>query len=201
MRFNVMAASTLIGLLVVAGCAQPPTQAVDAARSAIDEAKKAHADQYAPDAWNAALQAKDRLDAELDAQNNRFVLVRSYGQSTTLANAALTTANEAKNAAETGMQKAKDDATAKMADARAALDALQRAVATAPRGKGTEADLTSLKSDAGSVESTLKDMQAAFDAGNYLDASAKADAALATCHNLEAEIQKASAARHSAHRT
>ncbi len=201
MRSIRFAPAALIGVLALAGCAQPPTHEVDAAKHALEEARKAQAPQYAPDAWSAAQQAQDRLDAELDAQRDRFVLLRSYGEALTRASAAAAAADAAKEAAGTAMQKAKDDATQKMSDARAEVESVKRALAGAPRGKGTEADLASMKSDAGSAESRLQEMQAAFDSGNYLDAAAKADSVIATCHNLEDEIKRAEEARHSGRRT
>jgi hypothetical protein len=70
------------------------------------------------------------------------------------------------------------------------------AVTTAPKGKGTEADLASMKSDAGSLDDTLAEMQKAFDDGNYNEAKAKAQAAIDAAKRIQSEIENAKSQRH-----
>ena len=73
-----------------------------------------------------------------------------------------------------------------------------KALETAPKGKGTEADLASLKSGVTSVDATLAEMQSAFDAGNYLTAKAKAQAAIDASREVVKEIEAAKAHRRAA---
>ena len=69
---------------------------------------------------------------------------------------------------------------------------------SAPRGKGTEADLASLKSGVTSIDGTLAEMQTAFDAGDYLTAKTKAQAAIDASREVVKEIETAKAQRRSA---
>jgi tyrosine-protein phosphatase YwqE len=71
-------------------------------------------------------------------------------------------------------------------------------VTTAPRGKGTEADLASLKSDAASIDQTLVEMQKAFDEGNYNDAKTKAQAAIDAAKKIQSEVEQAKSQRRAA---
>jgi hypothetical protein len=85
-----------------------------------------------------------------------------------------------------------------MAQAREETTRAQSALTTAPRGKGTEADLASLKTDAMSIDGTLQEMQQAFDAGNYIEAKAKAQAATDAAKRIQAEVEQAKAGRRAA---
>ena len=177
--------------IALAGCAGPPTADIDAARAVLDTAQKSGAPDYAPEAWNAAKDSSSKLDAELAAQDQRWTPMRSYAQSRELAQATKADAERAAQAAATGKDKAKSEAATMLTQARDACTAAQKAVSEAPRGKGTEADLASLKSDATGIEDTLKDMQAAYDSGDYLGAKSKAQAAIDASHRIQTEIDQA----------
>jgi hypothetical protein len=179
----------------LAGCAQVPQADVDAARKALDDAKTAQAPDYAPEAWNAANDAQAQLDTELKAQENRNALFRSYGKAKTLADQAKTEAEQAGQAAATAKEQAKTEVAALIKQAHDEYDTAQQAIASAPKGKGTEADLASMKSDATTIETTLADVQKAFDAGDYLTAKSKAEAAISSAQQIEREIENAKAQR------
>lgn len=184
--------------LVVTGCAQAPTADIDAARQSLDNAKAAQAADYAPDAWNAAQDAQNKLDAELKAQEDKMALLRSYGKAKALAADLKSDAEQAVQAAQAGKEKAKTDASDLMTQAKDEYAKAQKALATAPRGKGTEADLASLQADGTGIETTLGEMQKAFDAGDYLTAKTKAQSAIASSQEIEKEIEDAKSRRRAA---
>ena len=72
------------------------------------------------------------------------------------------------------------------------------AIGSAPKGKGTEADLASLKTDATSIDDTLTEMQRTFDAGNFIEAKTKAQAAIDAAKKIESEVETAKSARRAA---
>ena len=184
--------------LVLAGCAHVPTADVDAANHALDEARQAQAAEYAPQSWTAAQDAQSKLQAELDAQAQRWSALRSYTVASQLATTAKHAAEQSRDEAMAGKEKAKNEASTMMAQARDEAAHAQTAVTTAPRGKGTEADLASLKSDATSIDTTLQEMQQAFDAGDYIGAKTKAQAAMDAAKKIEDEVAQAKAGRRSA---
>jgi hypothetical protein len=184
--------------LVLAACSQMPTVDVDAAKHALDDARNAQAAEYAPQAWTAAQDADAKLEAELDAQSQRWSALRSYTVARQLAVDTKTAADRSRDEAVAGKDKAKDEASTLMAQAREASSRANAAVGSAPRGKGTEADLASLKTDATSIDTTLQEMQRAFDAGDYINAKVKAQAAIDAAKNIEAEIEQAKAGRRAA---
>lgn len=184
--------------LVLAGCAQPPNADVDAARLAIDQARQAQAAEYAPQAWTAAQDAQAKLQVELEAQRQRWAAVRSYTVAKQLAVESKLAAERSRDEAVAGKEQAKTEATTMMTQARDAAEKAKASVTTAPRGKGTEADLASLKSDASSIDDTLQEMQRLFDAGDYLGAKTKAQAALDAAKQIESEIEAAKNRRRAA---
>lgn len=112
------------GLAVAAaGCGAPPTTDVDAARASVDKARAGGASQYAPESLKAAQDAQAALDAELKAQDEKWV--KSYDKTKELAAAAKTAGDRAANDAAAAKEKAEAAAMAakKREAARAAAKA------------------------------------------------------------------------------
>jgi TonB family protein len=73
-----------LGLAItVTGCAAPPAADVDAAKASVNTAATGGADKYAPDSLRAAQEAQTALDAELKAQDSKWV--KSYDKAKELA--------------------------------------------------------------------------------------------------------------------
>lgn len=190
-----MRASRIIGVaamgLILAGCSQAPTADIDAAKHAVDEARQARAADYAPQYWTTAQDAESKLQVELDIQAQRWSALRSYKVARQLALETKAAAERSRDEAVTGMEQAKTEASTMMTQARDETARARASIATAPRGKGTQADLASLSSDASGIDETLGDMQRAFDAGDYNGAKAKAQAAIDAAKAIETEVQQA----------
>jgi hypothetical protein len=184
--------------LVLAGCAQPPNADIDAAHHALDEARQAQAAEYAPQSWNAAQDAESKMQGELNAQEQRWSALRTYTVARQLAQDTKAVAERSRDEAVAGMERVKSEASTLMAQAREEVGRAHAAITTAPRGKGTEADLASLKSDAASIDDTLAEMQKAFDEGKYSDAKAKAQAAIDAAKKIEGEIEQAKSSQRAA---
>jgi hypothetical protein len=188
-----------IALLTVS-CAKEPTEAITAARTAMDAARTAQASDYAPAAFSAAETALANLDAEVKAQSDKFALTRSYAKATELATAAKAAADKAAADAVTGKEAMKTEATTLIAAVRTQVDATKKLLDKAPKGKGSAADIAAMKSDVAGVETSLGEMDAAMTAGRYKEAKAKADAAKASLDKIAADVQAAIEAKKAAHR-
>jgi hypothetical protein len=193
-RIPVLPVIAGVALLSV-GCAKQPTEAIDAAKSSLAAAKTAEAADYAPAALAAAETAAAALDAEIKAQSEKFALTRSYTRASELAAQAKAAADKAAAEAVTGKEQMKTEATTLVAGVRSAVDSAKAALAKAPKGKGTTADLEAMKSDVAAVETGLADMDAAIASGNYKDAKVKAEAAKATLDKIVADVEAAIAAK------
>ena len=177
--------------LLSVACAKEPSDAVNAARSALEAAKTSGASDYAPSALASAESAQAALDAELKAQSEKFALTRSYAKASELAAAAKADAEKAAAEAVTGKEQMKAEATTLIAGVRGSLDAAKQALAKAPKGKGSAADLETMNADVAGVESSLAAMDSAMAAGNYKDAKVKPEAAKQTLDKIVADVQAA----------
>ena len=118
MRVIVRFRAIALGLVVtVTGCASPPNADVDAAKAAVDKAATDRADKYAAESLKAAQDARAALDAELKAQEGKWV--KSYDKTKELAIAAKAAGDKAAADAAAGKEKADAVAAKEKADAAA----------------------------------------------------------------------------------
>ena len=89
--------------LVLAACGAPPTAEMEEARKSMASASSANADKYAAESFKAAQAAQAALDAELKAQDEKWV--KSYDRSRELAVAAKTAADKAATDAANGRER------------------------------------------------------------------------------------------------
>jgi TonB family protein len=122
MRVIVTFRAIALGLaIIVTGCASPPAADVDAAKAALDKAEAGHAGQYAAESLKAAQDARASLDAELKAQEGKWL--KSYDKTKELAVAAKAAGDKAAADAVAGREKADAVAAKEKADAAAARSA------------------------------------------------------------------------------
>ena len=115
-----------LGLAItVTGCGSPPNADVDAAKAAIDRAATDRAGQYAPESLKAAQDARAALDAELKAQEGKWL--KSYDKTKELAVAAKAAGDKAAADAVAGKERADAASAKKKADAAAARGRAQLA--------------------------------------------------------------------------
>jgi colicin import membrane protein len=196
--------SVVTGLLVLtvlglAACSKPPEQAMQAGSAALEQAKAAGAETYAADALQKAQDALNRADAEKKAQDEKFVLFRSYKSSEEMYNQAKAELDAATQAAAAGKEQARAEATTAVDDAKAALAAANDALGKAPKSKDTKADLELWANDLGTYATTVTEAETAMAAEDYLGAKAKAESVTAKAGeittSIEAAIEKVSAAK------
>jgi len=196
--------SVVTGLLVLtvlglAACSKPPEQAMQAGSAALEQAKAAGAETYAADALQKAQDALNRADAEKKAQDEKFVLFRSYKTSEELYGQAKTELDAATQAAAAGKEQAKADATQAVDDAKAAVAAANEALAKAPKSKDTKADLELWANDLGTYATTITEAETAIGSEDFLGAKSMAESVTAKAGeittSIEAAIEKVGAAK------
>jgi colicin import membrane protein len=186
-------------MLGLAACSKPPEQAMQAGSAALEQAKAAGAETYAADALQKAQDALNRADAEKKAQDEKFVLFRSYKSSEEMYNQAKAELDAATQAAAAGKEQAKAEATTAVDDAKAALAAANDALGKAPKSKDTKADLELWANDLGTYATTVTEAEAAIASEDYLGAKANAESVTAKAGeittSIEAAIEKVGAAK------
>jgi len=184
-----------VTIVMLAACAKPPQADIDAAQAALDSAKAAEAAEYAPESLTAAEDAMAALDAELQAQQGRFFVFRSYDQAKLEAENAVKAAQLSASEAMLAKERARSEASELLARTNTLLNEASELLVLAPAGKGTAMDIAALRADLQSASQMLREAEGAFDAGHYKEASAKATGAVAAIEGVKGAIEEARRAR------
>ena len=179
----------ILALVALVACAKPPQQQIDAAKAALDAAKQAQADVYAPESLKAAEDKAAALDAELATQQSKFF--KSYKLATQLTTELQQLADTAKTDAVAGKEKAKADAEAAIAAADASVTAAKESLGKAPKGKGSKADLEAMTADVDAAAQAIEAAKADMTGEKYFDAKSKADGAKAQADKVVADVEAA----------
>lgn len=193
----------LVGMMVLVlaaltvACAKPPQQELDGAKAAMAAAEQAEAPKYAADAWDKAQQAMNAVNAEIEAQNAKFALFRSYTKAKQLIADANTAAAAAKDAGIAGKEKAKNEA-------RAAIDAVKASIDTAKatmdalekcrrKPKDLKKDLELMKGNLDGYNNQVTELENAFTKEDFFGAKAQAESLKGQVDNMDKELQAAKA--------
>lgn len=178
---------------LLAGCAQPPADQINAAEQAVKDAQQSGAATYVANDYAKVEGLLGALKKEVSDQDAKFALLRDYGKAEQLAAAAKAEAERVKADAVKKMEEAKHAA---MQDHQVAQDAVKSTlelVAKAPAGKDRAA-LESIKTDAEALKASLNEVQMMIDKSDYLGAQTKAKAiqekSQAVSHEIEAALAK-----------
>ncbi len=178
-----------LSLILLAACASVPQEQINAAKAAMDKAKAAGAEMYAPESLKAVTDKEAALNAEL--ANQEGSLFKSYDLTAKLAQEMLDLATKAESDAVAGKEKAMTEANDAVIAAEAAVTAAREALTKAPKGKGSAADLAAMTGDVDAAAKTIEDAKADVTAEKYLDAKTKAEAAKAQAEKVTADVQAA----------
>jgi hypothetical protein len=183
----------VMALVTVVACGKPPQQEIDAAKAALDAAKNAQADKWAGTDYQTAESSLSAAQAEVDAQAQKWF--KNYDKAKELMNTAKADAEKAAAAAVANKETAKNEATTAIADATTALEAAKTALAGAPKGKDTKADLELFKQDLEGLAATLTEAQTAMGTEDYMGAKDKANSIKEKATSISDQIAQAAAKR------
>lgn len=190
---HILVVFAVIALLAFSGCGKAPEQEMQTAKTALDEAEKAETEIYASDAYRMAMDTLNAAMAAKEEADSKFALFRSYGKSKELFVRAEALANEAQASAQAEKEHVQDEVTSMVAEAKGALDAATEALAKAPRGKGSKADIELIKHDLDAANVAFQEARADLDGGRYMAAKTKLQAVMQKAQSISEEIAKAAA--------
>jgi hypothetical protein len=182
---------SILGLsLLIAGCAQPPADQINAAEQAVKEAQQSGAATYVANDYAKVEGLLAAMKSEVAEQDGKFALLRDYGKAEQLAEATKAEADRVKADAAKRMEEAKFAATQQQQTAQAAVGSTLALVAKAPAGKDRAA-LESIKADAEALKASLNDVQMLLDKADYLGAQTKAKAIQDKAEAVSLEVETA----------
>ena len=180
MRKNVVVGLMLVVVAVLAvGCAKPPQMEIDAVKAALAGAEQSEAPKYAAEAWDKAQQAMNLVNTELEAQQAKFALFRSYSKAKQLIADATNAANAAKEAGIAGKEKAKNEARMAIDAAKAAVDNATALLATLEKcrrkPKDMKKDLEMMKGNLDGFGAQMTELEGAFTREDFFGGKAQAE--------------------------
>ena len=177
MRMGSIVVFTMVAALLFFGCASAPKEEIAATQSALQAAQTDDVRTYAPESMKAAEDLMSKATAEVQTQDNKFALSRDYKAASDLLKQAKDAAAKSQTDAQEAKTKAKADAEATIATLTTLLEDAKKALATAPKGKDTKAELEALQADLTAAGEASTAASQAMSQEKYADALAQANTA------------------------
>ena len=182
-------------LTLASGCAKPPQQEIDALKAAMTSAEQAEAPKYAPDAWNAAQQAQNAVNAGIEAQANKFALFRSYTKTKELNAAAMQAASAARDAAVAGKEAAKNAANEALNAAKAALETAKTSMTELGnckrKPKDFKKDMETMQATLDGYSAQVAGIESAIASEDFMGARSQAESLKGSVDTLAADMAAA----------
>jgi hypothetical protein len=191
MRFGLIVALSLAAALLFFACASAPKEEIAATQAAITGAQTDDVRTYAPDSLKDAEDTLAKATAEVQIQDNKFALSRDYKTASELLKEAKDKAAKAATDAQANKAKAKADAEAIIVSLTPMLEDAKKALATAPKGKDTKADLEAMQSDLMSAQEAQAAATQALSQEKYMDALGQANTAKTKASGIIDQVKAA----------
>lgn len=175
-RYTLAVWSGVLLLLVLglASCAKPPEADMAAAKAAIDDARTKEASDYAPAELKAAEDSLASAQSEIDRQQAKFALFRSYKIAKAKALATAQVAKVAGDKAVANKDQMRKDSEALMAQIEQGITALGERFKTKEvmklmraKDKDERAKMEAIKSEADAIPAVLANAKSAYDGQKY----------------------------------
>jgi len=180
----------LLGLVLavsLSACGKQPTEEITATRSAIDAAVAEGAEKYTADDLKLVNDQMEAVMAEIKVQDEKFF--KNYDKAKEMLVKVKADADGLKGKVATVKEEMKNNAIALLDEANNAIADAKSALETAPRGKGSIADIEAMKSDVSGLEVSVNEIQPLIDGGEYAAAIEKATAIKSQAVSVSDEIK------------
>lgn len=163
-RLPVLLGTIVCAVVLFAACSEPPKKEIDQAQQAVDSARQAGAEQYAPEAFTAATAALQQAREAVDQRDYRLALSRAVDASDRAQEAARATADN--------KAKARSQAEAAVNGTNAAVMHLHARLKVAEDVRVPSRELAPARTTLKDAEGTLQKARALLAAENYSAATA-----------------------------
>ena len=184
-RLIVIALSAMV-LIAFIGCSKQPIIESKQAQAALDAAKAAEADKYAPETYKAAQDTLAAANQEKTNQDKKFTWFRSYDIAKETFIKAEALAKEAQSEAMKAKPMVKARVETEMKDAQAAVDEANAALKKAKRARMK--DLKKYEDEISALTANLAQASEQNGNGMYLEAKTTLDTVIQRAKNFTMEI-------------
>ena len=175
----------------IAGCSESPTAQYDASKTAIEEARLAGAEMYAPDLLKEAADSLNAATVEIQKQDGRFSVLRDYDKAEEIIVIAQQLAGRANQEAVAEKERVRLADSTLIVEIETLISETKGIIATAPRGKGSRVDLKVMQADLDGASGALTAATEEFQKGDYLSARNSLSAVKSQVVKVKSEIEAA----------
>ncbi len=172
-------------------CAKAPEVEITNAKAAIEASKAVEAERYVPAEYKALQDSLNVALLEVENQNAKFALFRSYKKATATLISVNTLSEQVKANAATPKEEVKNQAQQSLAEVTTLVAEVKELLAAAPKGKEGKEALEAIQGDVVLVESFLAEVSTLINNGDYLTAVDKVKAAGEKAASLKVELEEA----------
>ncbi len=158
-RLSVLLCTIICTVVLSAACSAPPQKEIDRAQQAIDAARAAGAERYAPEAYATATAALQQSHEAVEQRDYRLALSRAVDASDR--------AQEAEQAAAENETRARNASEAAVNGANAALRQLQARLKLAEEARVPPRELAPARRTAKDAEAALQKARTLISSGDY----------------------------------
>jgi Domain of unknown function (DUF4398) len=159
------AAALSCALLLFAACSEPPQKEIDRAQGAIDTARAAGAEQYAPAAFGEATSALQQAHDAVSQRDYRLALSRALDASQR--------AQESARLAADGQARVRSEAEIAVHGTETALQQLESKLKAATAARTPESELKTARQALINGQRTLQKARSTLGAGRFMEARAE----------------------------
>ena len=186
---SVLVALAFIGL--VAGCSKSPKAQYDAGKEAVEQARLAEAEKYAPELFKEATDSMNAATVEMQNQDGKFSAFRSYGKAEKTLIAASQIAEKAALEAAAEKERVRVADSVLIAEIDSLILQTNNAIQAAPKGKGSRIDLKVMQADIDAATVALNDAREQYLTGDYMGASERLSAVKQQVVDVKGSIESA----------
>lgn len=187
-----MSLAAMFAMVVMfSSCAKLPEAEIANAKAAVEATKATEADRYVPAEYRALQDSLNVAMTEIETQNSKFALLRSYKKANVMLTNVVTLSNTVKENAAVRKEEVKNQAQQSLAEATTLVAEVKELITKAPKGKEGKEALEAIQNDLALVEASLAEVSTLINNGDYLTAVDKVKAAGEKAASLKAELEEA----------
>lgn len=186
---TLVVAAALVGSL--AGCAKPPQEEMTSTKAAVEAAAAEGAAKYVPEDNKKVNDEYAAAMDEIKVQEGKWF--KNYDKAKQLLAQAKADADALKTKTAQVKEELKQKAVAALGEATTAVTDAKAKLETAPKGKGSAADIEAMKADVAGMEAELATIQPLVDQGEFVAAAEKAVSIKDRAAAISTQIDEAAA--------
>lgn len=185
-RVFMSVASFGLAALLFTGCSKIPQAEIDQANAAIEEAKVAGAETYAPDNFLALQDSFNLVMVNLETQKSK--MFKNYKTVIEGLSGVGQFAQQVKLESESRKLEVKSEIQNTIAEVKTLIETNRQLILEAPRGKEEASALVAIKGELDSIEATINEANTTLEAGDFMATLEKTKAAREKANVINVEL-------------